>query len=202
MNAAGVVAAAQTPASRILGANDRVRFGLIGAGARGMEDFGCALHCTNVEAVAVADVYTGRFDAARKLVPNIKTYRDFRQLLDDKSIDAVLIVTPQHQHCLNFVPAIQAGKDVYQEKTMAFTPAHARRMKHEFQGSGRVVQIGMQMNSGPGLQKARALATKENMGSITALQAFHFRNSSYGGWMRAVPKDCDPEHRSAERPAG
>ncbi len=194
MSAAGLAAAGQAPGSRILGANDRVRFGLIGAGARGVEDFGFALRCANVEAVAVADVYTGRFDAARKLVPNIKTYRDFRQLLDDKSIDAVLIVTPQHQHCLNFVPAIQAGKDVYQEKTMAFTPAHARRMKRAFEGSGRVVQIGMQMNSGPGLQKVRELATKENMGSITALQAFHFRNSAYGGWMRAIPPDCDAEH--------
>jgi len=194
MSAAGVAAAGQTPTSRILGANDRVRFGLIGAGARGMEDFGFALKCTNVEAVAVADVYTGRFAAAQKLVPNIQTYQDFRKLLDDKSIDAVLIVTPQHNHCLNFVPAIQAGKDVYQEKTMAFTPAHARRMKHAFEGSGRVVQVGMQMNSGPGLQKVRDMATKENLGTITALQAFHFRNSSYGGWMRTPPPDCDAAH--------
>ena len=194
MSAAGVAASPQSPASRILGANDRVRFGLIGAGARGTEDLGFAIRCTNVEAVAVADVFTGRFNGAKKLVPNIKTYRDFRQLLDDKSIDAVLIVTPQHQHCLNFVPAIQAGKDVYQEKTMAFTPAHARRMKHAFQGSGRVVQVGMQMNSGPGFAKVRELATKANLGTITALQAFHFRNSAYGGWMRTVPPDCDAEH--------
>jgi predicted dehydrogenase len=77
---------------------------LIGAGARGMEDLGYALRCPNVEAVAVADVYTGRFAAAQKLVPGIQTYQDFRRLLDDKSIDAVLIVTPQHQHCLQFVP--------------------------------------------------------------------------------------------------
>jgi predicted dehydrogenase len=194
MGAAGAAAAGQTPASRIVGANDRVRFGLIGAGGRGMADFGCALRCANVEAVAVADVYTGRFAAAQKLAPNIKTFQDFHRLLDDKSIDAVLIATPQHQHCLNFVPAIEAGKDVYQEKTMAFTPAHARRMKRAFQGSGRVVQVGMQMNSGPGFQKVRELATKENMGSITALQAFHFRNSPYGGWMRTPPPDCDAGH--------
>jgi predicted dehydrogenase len=142
----------------------------------------------------VADVYTGRFDAVRKLVPNIKTYRDFRQLLDDKSIDAVLIVTPQHQHCLNFVPAIQAGKDVYQEKTMAFNPGHARRMKQAFEGSGRVVQIGMQMNSAPGFDKVRELATRDRLGTITALTAFHFRNSNHGGWLRRIPPDCDAEH--------
>ena len=59
------VAAGQTGGSRVLGTNDRIRFGLIGAGARGMEDLGNALHCPNVEAVAVADVYTGRFAAAQ-----------------------------------------------------------------------------------------------------------------------------------------
>lgn len=187
-------AAGQTTGTRVLGANDRVRFGLIGAGARGMEDLGFALRCPNVEAVAVADVYTGRFEAAKQLVPGIKTHQDFRRLLDDNSIDAVLIATPQHQHCLQFVPAMQAGKDVYQEKTMAFTPAHARRMKHAFEGSGRVVQIGMQMNSGPGFQKARELATAEKMGAITALQGFHFRNAPYGGWKRPVPADCDTRH--------
>jgi predicted dehydrogenase len=194
ISAAGVAGAAQTPTSRILGANDRVRFGLIGAGARGTEDFGFALKCTNVEAVAVADIYAARFAGVKKVAPNVKTYLDFRQLLDDKSIDAVLIVTPQHNHCLNFVPAIQAGKDIYQEKTMAFNPNHGRRMKHAFQGSGRVVQIGMQMNSGPGFETARGLATKENLGSITALQAFHYRNSAYGGWTRTPPADCDEAH--------
>ena len=179
---------------RVLGANDRIRFGLIGPGARGMEIFQAAMRCPNVEAAAVADVYTGRFNAAKALVPQIKTYRDFRQLLDDKTIDAVLIATPQHQHVLSFVPAIQAGKDVYQEKTMAFNPGHAQRMKKAFQGSGRVVQVGMQMNSAPGLQKVRELATRERMGAITALQAFHFRNAPHGGWLRRIPPDCDAEH--------
>jgi len=179
---------------RVLGANDRVRFGIIGAGARGMEIFQAAIKCPNVEAVTAADVYTGRFKAVKELVPQIKTCRDFRELLDDKSIDAVLIATPQHQHVLNFVPAIQAGKDVFQEKTMAFNPGHARRMKKAFQGSGRVVQIGMQMNSAPGLQKVRELATAERMGQITALQAFHFRNSPHGGWLRKIPPDCDAAH--------
>jgi predicted dehydrogenase len=191
---AGVAASGQTPTSRILGANDRVRFGIIGCGARGTEDFGFAVKCANVEAVAAADIYQHRFEGVMKLAPNMKTYLDFRQLLDDKSIDAVLIVTPQHNHCLNFVPAIQAGKDVYQEKTMAFNPNHARRMKHAFQGSGRVVQVGMQMNSGPGLAQVKELATKDNLGSITALQAFHYRNSAYGGWTKPIPADCDAQH--------
>ena len=140
---------------RVLGANERIRIGLIGAGSRGREIFRAALRCPNVEAVAVADVYTRCLEEAKKIAPQINTHKDFRRLLDDKTIDAVLIATPQHQHALNFVPAIQAGKDVYQEKTMAFNPDHARRMKKAFEGSGRVVQIGMQMNSGPGIACAR-----------------------------------------------
>jgi predicted dehydrogenase len=125
---------------RVLGANDRIRIGLIGGGGRGQEIFKAALRCPNIEGAAVADVYTRRLDEVKGFVPQIKTYKDFRQLLDDKSIDAVLIATPQHQHALNFVPAIQAGKDVYQEKTMAFNPDHAKRMRKSLEGSGRVVQ--------------------------------------------------------------
>src|SRR5215469_9923670 len=100
------------PSARVLGANDRVRFGLIGAGGRGTEILKSALAAPNTQAVAVADVYSHRLDEVKRMVPAIQVYTDFRRLLDDKSIDAVLIATPQHQHALNFVPSIQAGKDV------------------------------------------------------------------------------------------
>ncbi len=179
---------------RVLGANDRIRIGLIGAGSRGREIFKVALRCPNVEAVAAADVYTRRLEEATAIAPGLKTYRDFRRLLEDRTIDAVLVATPQHQHALNFVPAIQAGKDVYQEKTMAFTPAHARRMRKAFAGSGRVVQIGMQMNSGPGLRQVQGAIAGDHLGVITALQTYHFRNSPHGGWLREIPPDCDPAH--------
>jgi predicted dehydrogenase len=179
---------------RILGANDRVRLGLIGAGARGTEIFKAALRCPNTEGVAAADVYSRRLDAIKRSVPRLSTYADFRRLLDDKSIDAVLIATPQHQHALNFVPAIQAAKDVYQEKTTAFNPDHAKRMRQAYVGSGRVVQIGIQSTSGPGFVRAKRLATPEHMGLITLIHTHHYRNAPYGGWMRPIPPDCDARH--------
>ncbi len=114
---------------RVLGANDRVRLGLIGAGGRGKEILREALACPNTEAVAVADIYTRRHDEVKSFAPAIKAYTDFRHLLDDSSIDAVLIASPQHLHALHFVPALEAGKDVYQEKTMAFNVDHAKRMR-------------------------------------------------------------------------
>jgi predicted dehydrogenase len=179
---------------KILGANDRIRLGLIGAGDRGTEIFKAALKCPNTETVAIADVYSRRLDAIKPIAPDAKTYTDFRRLLDDKSIDAVLIATPQHQHALNFVPAMQAGKDIYQEKTMAFNPDHAKRMRQAYASSGRVVQIGIQSTSGPGFAQAKALATRDRMGVITLVHTHHYRNAPYGGWKRSIPRDCDPQH--------
>jgi predicted dehydrogenase len=192
--AAGVAVSGLVTSQRILGANDRIRFGLIGCGSRGREIFQAAMRCANAEAVAAADVYTRRLEEAKAMAPQIKTYKDARALLDDQSVDAVLIATPQHQHALNFVPAIQAGKDVYQEKTMAFSPDHAKRMRKALVGSGRVVQVGIQMISGPGMTMVREFATPERMGVITAIHTHHYRNAPYGGWMRDIPSDCDASH--------
>jgi predicted dehydrogenase len=182
------------PSSRVLGANDRIRIGLIGAGGRGTVIFKAALKCPNVEAVGVADVYTRRLDKVKGIVPGIKTYSDFRKMLEDKSIDAVLIATPQHLHALNFVPSLQAGKDVYQEKTMAFNVNHAKRMRKALEGSGRVVQVGIQGTSSPGVEQAREHLNPERMGVITQLHGFHYRNAPYGGWKQPVPSDCDAQH--------
>jgi predicted dehydrogenase len=191
---AAAVTSSGRAAARVIGANDRIRFALIGGGARGKEIFREALKCQNVEAVAVADVYTRRLDEVKAIVPGIRTYQDYRKLLEDKAVDAVLIATPQHQHALSFVAAIQVGKDVYQEKTLAFNPGHARRMRAALQASDRVVQVGMQMNSGEGLRKAREIVASGKLGQLTAVQAHHFRNAPYGGWLRQIPEDCDAQH--------
>ena len=194
VGAATLAGSAVLPSLSILGANDRVRFGLIGAGGRGLDIFKHALRAPNTQAVAVADIYTRRLEEAKQLAPAIRTLTDFRRLLDDKSIDAVLIATPQHQHALNFVPAIQAGKDVYQEKTMAFNPDHARRMRRAVEGSNRVVQVGVQSVSGKAFQRARELAASDHMGAITAIHTHHYRNRPYGGWKRPIPADCNLDH--------
>ena len=86
-------------ASNVLGASERVRLGIIGAGARGTEILREALACPNMECIGAADVYTRRLEDAKKIAPDAKTYLDYRHLLDDKNVDAVLIATPQHLHC-------------------------------------------------------------------------------------------------------
>ena len=183
-------------AAGLAGANGRIRYGLIGAGDRGKQILRAALQCPNSEIVAVADLYTRRLEETKGLAPNAATYQDYRRLLDDKSIDAVLIAAPHHQHALIFVPAMEAGKDVYVEKTMAFNPEHARRMKRAYTGSGRVVQVGSQATSGPAVAQVNQFYNADRMGKVTAIHTHHYRNAPYGGWKRAIPEDCDLQHLS------
>src|SRR5947209_17238165 len=93
-------------ASNVLGANDRIRLGIIGAGDRGTQIVREAMACPNTEFVAFADIYTKRLEDAKKVAPNAKTYLDHRYLLDDKSIDAVLNSTPQQLHCDQYNAAL------------------------------------------------------------------------------------------------
>jgi len=138
-------------APKMLAAGERLRLGIIGPGDRGTQLMREALACPDTEFVGIADIYTKRLEDARAIAPAAKTYLDYRRLLDDQNVDAVLIATPQHLHCEHFVAALDAGKHVYQEKTMAFSVEHARRMRAAYQRAGRrTVQIGHQACSSGG----------------------------------------------------
>jgi predicted dehydrogenase len=181
----------------VLGANDRVRIGLIGAGQRGSELLHQALACPNVEIAAFADVYAKRLDDAQSRVPTAAAYRDHRRLLDDQSIDAVIVATPQHLHCEHFVDSLEAGKHVYQEKTLAFTLDHARRMRAAYrQAPKAVVQIGHQACSSGHLRDAASFLASGHLGKITAIRMHWYRNTPHGKaqWARPVYPDMTPEN--------
>lgn len=182
--------------SRVLGANDRVRFGIIGPGARGMEILREAIQVPNTEFAAAADVYTRRLEDVKALNAEVKTYLDYRYLLDDKSIDAVLIATPQHLHAEHFTAALEAGKHVYQEKTMAFTVEHAKRMRAAYQKAKRTVQIGHQAMSSGLMTDAQAMLAQQKMGKLTAIVMHMYRNTPHGKpqWARPVYPDVTPEN--------
>jgi predicted dehydrogenase len=184
-------------ASNVLGSNDRIRLGIIGPGARGSEILREALACENVECVGAADVYTKRLEDVKKIAPDAKTYLDYRQLLEDRSIDAVLIATPQHLHCEHFLAALDAGKHVYQEKTMAFTVEHAKKMRAAWQRAGkRTVEIGHQGVSSGQIADAASFLKPELMGKITAIHAHMYRNTPHGKpqWARPVYPDMTAEN--------
>src|ERR1700738_489778 len=109
--ATGGAAALASPASRVLGANDRVRVGMIGVGARGQELLKQVLELHNAELVAIADIYSRRRDEAKRMAPAIETFDDYRRVLDRKDIDGVIVASPLHIHMRHFLDTLAAGKD-------------------------------------------------------------------------------------------
>jgi predicted dehydrogenase len=194
--AAGATVAHRLATARVIGANDRIRFGIIGAGARGQEDLKAATALPNVECVAIADVYTRRHDEVRSFIPHIESYVEYRRLLDRKDIDAVLVASPLHLHAPHFVDTIAAGKDLYSEKTMTWSIPEAVRCRDAAQKSDRVVQIGLQFESSGSLADTREWIASGKLGKVTQVESWMSRNTPHGKgqWVRPVPQDCNPQH--------
>jgi GFO/IDH/MocA oxidoreductase family protein len=190
--AAGVGAWAASGNARILGAGDRVRLGLIGAGARGLDLVKQALKLPNTELVAVADVYTRRHDEARNVVPGVRAFSDHRQLLDLKDVDAVLVASPLHCHARHFLDTLAAGKDLYCEKTMTWSIAEAEACRSAARQSDRMVQIGLQHVSTGAFADAKQWLKDGLVGKVTSVESWMSRNTprGVGQWVRPVPPDC------------
>jgi predicted dehydrogenase len=181
---------------RVLGANERLRVGIIGAGDRGTQLAREVLACPGVEIAAFADVYARRLEDAAALAPAAKTFIDYRALLDLPALDAVFIATPQHLHAEPFVAAMDAAKHVYIEKTMAFTVEEAKQMRAAYQqASPRVVQIGHQPCSLGHVADASNYLASGNVGQVTAIRAHMYRNTPHGKpqWTRPLYPDMTPE---------
>jgi predicted dehydrogenase len=190
--ATGLVAAATLRGERVLGANDRVRLGIIGPGARGQELMKEFLAVPNVEFVAVADVYTRRHDEAKRLAPSARAFDDHRRLLDLKDVDAVIVATPLHCHARHFLDSLAAAKDLYCEKTMTWSIAEAEACLEAAKKSNRVVGIGLQHQSSGNLADTRQWLKDGVAGKITQVESWMSRNTprGVGQWVRSVPSDC------------
>jgi predicted dehydrogenase len=127
--------------------NDTIVLGLIGARSQGMADLRQALKQPGVRCGAVCDVDDAVLAERRTEIEKIQgkapvAYKDFRRLLDDKSIDAVIIGTPDHWHCYQMIAACEAGKDVYVEKPLANSIKECDLMVAAARKYGKVVQVG------------------------------------------------------------
>ncbi len=165
------VASAMTAASysRVLGANDRVQLGFIGVGNRGSNLLGMTKEFGDQNIAAVCDVYEPLLDrAATAAGTNPTRYRDFRKLLDNKEIDAVVIATPDHWHALMMIAACRAGKDVYVEKPLSLTVVEGRRMVEVAERTQRVVQVGIHRRSSPFCREAAEIVRSGEIGHVTA----------------------------------
>ena len=151
------------------GANDRLTFGLIGAGGRGRYLAG-NFQKLGAECVAIGEVYDQNTTAALKVAPNAKTYVDYHELLQQKGIDAVVAATPDHQHFPVLQAALDAHKDVYLEKPMSLSIAQSQEMIQAVRKTKQIVQIGMQRRSAPSVIKGKQLIDSGILGKITMVK--------------------------------
>ncbi|MEZ5402236.1 MAG: Gfo/Idh/MocA family oxidoreductase [Bryobacteraceae bacterium] len=172
------------PASAF-GANDRISYALVASGGRGrylnriFTKMGAA--CT-----AVCDVYQPHIDLALKDTPGARTYGDYHELLDkERSIDAVVIASPDHHHFPMLAAALAAKKDVYLEKPLSKSLEQSVQMIETVRKSKQVVQLGMQRRSAPAIHKAKELVDSGILGRITLVKPqWH--------WNIAAPLDNSP----------
>ena len=164
--AAGTAAAASY--RRILGANNRIRLAGIGTGGRSATLLGAAGKAQGTELTAFCDVYEPRRKAAvEKYNPAAQDYVDYREVLDRKDIDAVIVATPDHWHVPITIDAVEAGKDVYVEKPISHSIEEGERMLQAMAGSKRVVQVGYQQRSWEHFSAAREIVAGGKLGKIT-----------------------------------
>jgi predicted dehydrogenase len=177
-------------ARNVLGANDKIRLGLIGCGRQGRDNMGHFIR-QGVEVAAVCDVYEpnlqkGLSDAGGKA----KALKDFRQVLDDKDIDVVIVATPDHWHALPTIMACQAGKDVYVEKPICVAIEEGKKMVEAARKYKRVVQVGLWQRSNLHFQKAVELVQNGLIGKVSYARTWNYSNIYPEGI--GNPPDSDP----------
>lgn len=171
-------------------ANDRINVGVIGINGMGWSDLRSMIKIPEVNVVALCDVDENvlnwrKFELA-KSGTKVQTQVDYRKLLDNKDIDAVIIGTPDHWHCLQMTDACSAGKDVYVEKPVGNSIEECRVMVATQQRTNRVVQCGQWQRSQPHFVDALAFLKSGKLGQIRTVKAW-----AYQGWMKAIETKPD-----------
>lgn len=163
--------------SRVLGANDRIRLGIVGAGGRGRSLMGSFKKFPQAEFVAVCDVYEPYQGLALKLsAAGAKATYDYRELLNDKNIDAIVNATPDHWHSQVLIDAVQAGKDVYTEKPFSLNIEQGEKMVKAVRATKQIVQVGMQRRSSEAVRGAKKLVDDGVLGEVVMARAQWFWN--------------------------
>jgi predicted dehydrogenase len=174
----------------VLGANDRIRLGLIGCGRQGVDNMRHFME-QGVEVSAVCDVYEPNLKKGLQAAGGkAKALKDFRQVLDDKEIDAVIVATPDHWHALATVMACQAGKDVYVEKPICVAVEEGKKMVDAARKYKRVAQVGLWQRSNAHFQKAVQLVQDGLIGKVSFVRTWNYSNNYPDGI--GNPPDCDP----------
>lgn len=196
--AAALAAPVLFPASafaRRVAANDKLGLGLIGAGGMGSANLRQGLQDPGTELVAVCDVQRSRVEAWTARQPQAKGYRDYRELLADPRIDAVIIATPPHWHCLQAVEAAAAGKHVFLQKPMTLYPGEGIAVRNAMRKHGVVCQVGTQIHQVENYRRVVDWVRSGRLGPIGRVETFWGWNMGVAGIGTApvepAPDDID-----------
>lgn len=184
----GVLAAPGRP-----GANDRIQIGLIGAGGQANWHVTKLLEQPDVVITAVCDVWKERRETtAARCNGTARTYHDFREVLAQKDVDAVLIATPPHWHALMAVSACEAGKDFYLEKPMTLSVGESLAVLRAVRKHQRITQIGTQIHAEPNYHRVVDIIRSGVIGNVSVARTFHMENQGPDG-LGDVPDGEPPE---------
>jgi len=166
---------------QVLGANDRVRVGAIGTGRQGLSNMK-AFQRHGAEIAAVCDVFEPNLAKARTLAgDSAAAHSDFRRVLDDKTIDVVIVATPDHWHALPAVQACEAGKDVFVEKPVSVAVEEGKAMLAAARKHQRVMQVALWQRSNAHFQRAAQVVRSGLLGKVTSVRAWNYSNASPDG---------------------
>jgi predicted dehydrogenase len=175
------------------GPNDKIRIACIGMGIMGNADTDTALKVPGVELVAVSDLYTGRLERAKeKYGANVYTTRDYRELLQRKDIDAVIIATSDNWHARITIDALNSGKAVYCEKPVVQKIADGLPVIQAQKKTKKPMQVGSQRVSSIVYRKAKELYKGGAIGQLNCVEASFDRQDALGAWEYTQPTDGSP----------
>jgi len=158
--------------------SDQIRMGIIGAGGRGQFLMKTFMENAGVHMTAVADVYEPNLEAGLSAAKGAaKPYRNYKELLSDRDVDAVIIATPEHWHAQMLLDAMAAGKDVYVEKPLCHTPEQGVKLMDAARYSKSIVQVGMQRRSYDLYLKARDIRAAGTLGSVRLVRTWWINNN-------------------------
>jgi predicted dehydrogenase len=190
--------------ARPMGANDRVLLAHIGIGGMGgshLADFNEKAKERNTQSVAVCDPYLPRMSQAKSKIlekaagcGDVQVDKDYRKLLENKDVDAVIISTPEHWHSQIAVHAMDAGKHVYVEKPMSRYLDEGFQIYDTWKRTKRIVQVGAQGCSEPKYHKAREIIAEGKLGPLVSVQTSYTRNSRDGEWNYKIEPEAGPDN--------
>src|SRR5580704_3049747 len=182
--------------ARVIGANDRITIGVIGVGGRGSSDaraFAAVGEKDNsCQIGAVADTYQKRVNRAKE-AHKCDGYLDYREIINRKDIDAVIVATPDHWHARIALEAMDRGKDVYLEKPMCHTIEEAKQLTSTVHETKRVLQVGSQTTSADQWWKAKKAIADGMIGKMLMSQGSYHRNSVDGEWNYKIDEAAGPD---------